>query len=72
MTRETQEDGSWRVRAGHIALFRAVGFDYLLDQYERLPTIPRDWSVQLNAEPEFLNNYKLGEVGPPVNFSTIS
>ena len=38
---------------GHIARCRAVGFDYVLDQLESLPTILQDWLVQRGPEPEF-------------------
>lgn len=35
---------------GHNARCRAVGFDYLLDQLENLPSVLQDWSVQAGSE----------------------
>ena len=38
---------------GHSARCRALGFNYLLDQLENLPTILQDWSEQPGYKPAF-------------------
>lgn len=40
---------------GHSARCKAVGFDYVLDQVERLPAILQDWSVGKNFGTAFPN-----------------